>query len=191
MMNLRMAFAVLALALAGCDQQIASQQSAPGEAPQLDSPAPESQPSALFIPNNDAARGATGQLTMSVTLRLPDAGSSNTDQQEVLMLRGASGLVVEAVVTGAVSPATQVQGQTLRGLLAIPVEEPQVLVYRVTDVTKPEGVEGLCGDAETAFVVLWEPSAPGAAAMKLMGTTGGAPGAASARACPMLDYRRG
>jgi len=189
-MTLRTAFIVLALALAGCDQQISPDGGAQQGAV-LDAPAPESQPSTAFTPANDAARSTTGQLAMSVTLRLPDAGADNTDQQEVLTLRGASGLVVEAAITGAVSPATQVQGQTLRALLDIPVEAPQVLVYRVTNVTKPEGVQGLCGADDADYVVLWEPATPGSSSMRLLGTRGGAPGAGSARPCPMLDYTRG
>jgi len=188
-MIFRTVFLALTLTLAACNQQ-ASQDSAQDSA-SLDTPAPESAPGSVYAPNNEAARGATGQLTMSVALRLPDAGSDNTDQQEILTLRGASGLVVEAAITGAISPATQVQGQTLRALLGMPVEEPQVLVYRVTNETKPEGVGGLCGANAVAYVVVWEPSTPGASSMRLLGVQGGAPGAADARACPMLDYGRG
>jgi hypothetical protein len=188
-MKLRTALIVAALTLAGCNQQTA--QEGAQESAALDTPAAEAQPDSVYTPNNDAARNTTGQLTMTVALRLPDAGSDNTDQQEVLTLRGASGLVVEAAITGAVSPATQVQGQTLRALLDIPVEEPQVLVYRVTNETKPEGVGGLCGAESADYVVVWEPAAPGAASMRMLGTRGGAPGAGGARACPMLDYGRG
>lgn len=189
-MKFRTAFFALALALGGCNQQSASDGGAQSGAA-LDAPAPESQPSSMLQPSNDAARTATGQLTMSVALRLPDAGSDNTDSQEVLTLSGATGLVVEAAITGNVSPATQVQGQTLRALLNIPVEEPQVLVYRVTNTTKPEGVQGLCGAEDAEYVVQWEPSTPGSSSMRLLGVRGGAPGAASARPCPMLDYSRG
>jgi hypothetical protein len=179
----------LALALAGCNQQ--GSQDIAEDSGASEAQAPEAQPDSVYAANNDAARSATGQLTMSVALRLPDAGSENADEQEVLTLHGASGLVVEAAITGAVSPATQVQGQTLRALLDIPVEEPQVLVYRVTNETKPEGVGGLCGAERGDYVVVWEPSAPGASTRRLLGVRGGAPGAASARACPMLDYARG
>ena len=188
-MKFRTALIVAAFALAGCNQQSAQDGAQEGVA--LDAPAPESQPDSAYTPNNEAARSTTGQLTMSVALRLPDAGSTNSDEQEILTLRGASGLVVEAAITGAVSPATQVQGQTLRALLDIPVEEPQVLVYRVTNETKPDGVGGLCGAEGADYVVVWEPSAPGAASMRMLGTRGGAPGAGGARACPMLDYGRG
>jgi len=186
----RIAFFVLALALAGCNQQPAGSDSA-ADAPALEAPAAESAPDETLTPNNDAARNTTGALTMSVSLDMPDAGQANSDAQEVLTLRGANGLVVQAAVTGAVSPATQVQGQTLRALLNIPVEEPQVLVYRVVNETRPDGGQGLCGTSAPEYVVVWEPSAPGEASMKLLGATGGAPGAASSRACPMLEYRRG
>lgn len=189
-MKFRTAFFALALALAGCNQQSATQGGAEDGAA-LEAPAPESAPSTVLQANNDAARTATGQLTMSVALRLPDVGSENADQQEVLTLSGATGLVVEAAITGNVSPATQVQGQTLRALLNIPVEEPQVLVYRVTNTTKPAGVQGLCGADDAEFIVLWEPSTPGSSSMRLLGVRGGAPGAASARPCTMLDYSRG
>lgn len=189
-MKLRIALAVLVLSLAACDRQAGGPQGADG-APQLESPAPESEPSRVFAPSNDAARSATGQLTESVTTRLPDAGNASGDAQEVLTLRGANGGVIEAQITGAVSPATQVQGQTLRALLSIPVEEPQVLVYRVTNETKPDGGRGICGADTAAYVVVWEPTTPGDSAMKLLGVLGGAPGAGNARACPMLEYARG
>ncbi len=189
-MKLRIALAVLALSLAAaCDRQSASPQAADG--PQLESPAPESEPSRVFAPGNDAARMATGQVTESITTRLPDAGNDSGDAQEVLTLRGANGVVIEAQITGAVSPATQVQGQTLRALLDIPVEEPQVLVYRVTNETKPEGGRGICGADSAAFVVVWEPTTPGDSAMKLLGVMGGAPGAGNSRACPLLAYSHG
>jgi hypothetical protein len=190
-MKLRTAFIVLALALSGCNQQNTASQDGAGGAPTLDSPTSESTPSSVFEPVNEAARTATGQLTLAVSLHLPDAGQDGADAQEVLTLRGATGVVVEATITGAVSPATQVQGQTLRALFDIPVEEPQVLVYRVATETHPEGVQGLCGATQTAYVIVWEPSTPGEAAMKILGATGGAPGAAVSRACPMLEYRRG
>jgi len=188
-MTFRFAVFLLALALGACNQQNA--QNADQQSAVLDTPAPELAPDSALTPNNDAARSVTGQLTMAVSLRLPNAGSDNTDQQEVLTLRGASGLVVEAAITNVVSPATQVQGRTLRALLDIPVEEPQVLVYRVTSEERPQGVGGLCGSEAADYVVVWEPSSPGASSMRLLGVRGGAPGAASARACSMLDYTRG
>jgi hypothetical protein len=139
----------------------------------------------VYAAANDAARAVSNELTVSVTQELPDA--ADADIQERLSLRGGNGLNVSAAVTGAISPATQVGGQTLRALLSIPVEEPQVLVYRVSSAA---GSPGLCGGAMPTYVVVWEPSAPGEASMKLLGITGGAPGAGDSRACPMLEYRR-
>lgn len=176
-----------ALVLGACNQQSATTETA--EAPQLDAPAPETEPSRVFAAANDAATSATGELSVAMTLRLPDASQSNADPQDILTLTGANGVVVEAQITGAVSPATQVQGQTLRALLNIPVEEPQVLVYRVSNETKPSG-QGICGADSADHVVVWEPSGPGGSAMKVLGVVGGAPGAAGARPCAMLEYRR-
>lgn len=187
-MKLRIALALSLLILAACDKPAAGP-TADANAPQLDAPEPLSEPSRLFAASNEAARAATGELTVSTALRLPDAGQAGADAQEVLTLRGALGLVVEAQITGVVSPATQVQGQTLRALLGIPVEEPQTLVYRVSSETKPQTGRGLCGADATAFVVVWEPSGPGEPIMKIMGVMGAAPGAGDARACPMLEYR--
>jgi hypothetical protein len=80
-----------------------------------------------------------------------------------------------------------VGGQTLRALLALPVAEPQVLVYRVSNETKQNNA-GLCGADATAFVVVWDPETPGASGYKVLGVSGGQPGAANARPCPMLEY---
>lgn len=186
----RAALLILVLSLAACGQQTASAPTDTTQRPQLDAPTPESEPSRAFAPSNDAARTATGQLTVATALRLPDASQPNADAQEVLTLRGQNGLIVEAPIASNVSPATIVGGQTLRALLSLPVEEPQVLVYRVTTETKPSSGQGLCGANATNYVVLWEPSGPGEPIMKIMGVYGGAPGAASAHACPMLGYRR-
>jgi hypothetical protein len=183
-MTLRIALVVLALGLAACNQQSATQDAA-SDAPQLDAPAPDSEPSRVYAAANDAARAVSAELTVSVTQELPDA--ADADIQERLSLRGGNGLDVSAAVTGAISPATQVGGQTLRALLAIPVEEPQVLVYRVSAAA---GAPGLCAGGAPTHVVVWEPSAPGDGAMKILGITGGAPGAGDSRACQMLEYRR-
>lgn len=186
-MKRTLALVMLAVALGACGPQAA----APGEdaAPHLEAPAPETEPSRNFAANNDAARGVSAQFEVATALRLPDAGS-NADAQEVLTLRGGDGLVIEAQISSTVSPATQVQGQTLRALLALPVEEPQALVYRVTRETKSSAGRGICGADTSEYVVVWEPSGPGEPVLKLMGVHGGAPGAAGARACPMLEYRR-
>ena len=188
-MLVRFVLIAAALFVAGCERAPERQVGA-GEAPPLDSPAPESEPSRGFTPVNDAARAVTGDVTVSMSLSLPDAGDQNASAQETLTLRGANGLLIAAAVTSAASPATMVEGQTLRALMALPVEEPQTLVYRVSSQTKPENGQGLCAAADPAFVVVWEPSGPGEAVLKVMGLTGGAPGAAGARACPMLEYRR-
>jgi hypothetical protein len=188
-MNVRTAAVVLVLVLAGCNQAANTPGQSDNAPPQLEAPTLETEPSRVFAAVNEAANAATGQLTVSLATHMPDAGQNNAGPQEVLTLTGANGLAVEAQITGAVSPATQVQGQTLRALLAIPVEEPQVLVYRVSNETKAGG-RGLCGDAAVSHVVVWEPAGPGSPEMKVLGVAGGAPGAAEARACPMLEYRR-
>lgn len=183
-MMLRVALIALALAVAGCNQQSASTDAA-SSGPQLDAPAPESEPSRVFAAANDAARAVSNELSVSVTQEMPDA--ADADIQERLSLTGGNGLNVNALVTGAISPATQVGGQTLRALLGLAVEEPQVLVYRVTEAA---GSPGICTEGTPTYVVVWEPSAPGEASIKILGITGGAPGAGDSRACPMLEYRR-
>ncbi|MGE0740969.1 MAG: hypothetical protein AB7O98_06465 [Hyphomonadaceae bacterium] len=188
-MLVRSALIALAVVVAGCNQPAGTQASESAEAPQLDAPAPESEPARVFQPAADGARSATGDLTVSIAMQMP--GGAGEDAQEVLTLRGANGLVLEGSITGAVSPATQVQGQTLRALLAIPVEEPQVLVYRVIQETKPSSGQGVCGAESPVYVVVWEPSGPSDPLLKVLGVMGGAPGAAESRACPLLDYRRG
>jgi hypothetical protein len=188
-MRKTIAVMLLTTGLAACGQQNASNH-ASQPTTQLDSPAPDSAPARVFAPANDAARASTGQLTVTIATRLPDAGAANADAQEVLTLHGANNFAIDGQIMSAVSPATQVQGQTLRALLSLPVEEPEVLVYRVGAETKPPSGQGLCGANATAYVVMWEPSAPGTTEMKIMGVSGGAPGAASARACPVLDYQQ-
>ncbi len=188
-MRVLIAAAALALFVAGCNRQDGATEADGANTPQLDAPAPDTQPSRNFAAANDAATSATGQISVAVTLRLADASQANADAQEVLTLTGANGVVVEAQISGAVSPATQVQGQTLRALLNLPVEEPQVIVYRVSNETKPNG-QGICGADSAAHVVVWEPATPGESALRVLGVMGGAPGAGDSRACPMLDYRR-
>src|SRR5262245_34035199 len=173
-MRVRAVLTALALVLAGCNQQTDAESQ--GGGPQLDAPAPETEPSRVFATANDAAASATGRLTAATTQHLADARANNPDSQELLTLTGANGVVVEAELTGAVSPATQVQGQTLRALLALPVEEPQVMVYRVRNETRPGG-QGICGAEAATNVVVWEPASPGEPIMKVLGLIGGAPGA--------------
>lgn len=184
------ALAIVGLGLCACNQGQSQNSSEQGGGAQLDSPAPETEPSRLFAAANDMATSTTGQLTVAMTLRLPDASQANADAQEVVTLTGANGTLIEAQTVSAISPATQVEGQTLRSLLAIPVEEPQVLVYRVINETKHDG-QGICGGEQTSHVVVWEPTGPGEPVMKVLGIIGGAPGSGNARACPLLEYRRG
>lgn len=186
-MRIRFALAALALVAAGCDRPAATGEADGAGGAQLDAPAPDLEPSRTFAASNDAARNASGELTLSIAMRLPD---ENSDMQEVLTLRGANGLSIEAVIFSVVSPATQVQGQTLRALLNIPVEEPQVLVYRVSQETKPASGQGACGADNAEYVVVWEPSGPGEPVLKVLGVIGGAPGAGGARNCALLEYRR-
>ncbi|MFT3727421.1 MAG: hypothetical protein QM759_06340 [Terricaulis sp.] len=187
-MRSSIAFIAAALALAACGPNNAAKTETP--AAPLDAPSADTNPARTYTPASDPARATTGALTMTIATRLPDASAANADTQETLTLHGANGLNVDAQVTSTVPLATQVQGQTLRALLALPVDAQEVLVYHVTAETKPAGGQGLCGADATQYVVEWEPSDPGATDMKIMGVSGGAPGGASARACPMLQYQR-
>lgn len=185
-MNLRFALAFLTLMFAVSCQRIAGEPS--GEDSRLSSPAVDSSTARVFEPVNDAAKNQTGELTISTALRLPD--QAGADSQEVVTMSAAKGVVVEAQLVSQVTPSTQVQGQTLRALLQLPVDEPQTLVYRIASETQPAGVGGLCGVDRTAFVIVWEPTTPGESRLKVLGFTGGQPGAADTRACPMLEYVR-
>lgn len=188
----RLGFAFLAaVTLAACQRD----DSAPEEvsaAPQLDAPTPDAEPSRQFTPLNDATRGVTGELDLSMVQRMPDAAEADRGAAPVdmLTLRGSSGLVVESEISNAIPPSTTLEGQTLRALLGLPVEVSQVLVYRVTEETKPQNGQGLCAADATSFLVVWEADAPGDGALKLLGVIGGAPGAAGARPCALLAYRR-
>ncbi len=184
-MKLRIIVAALALALAGC--QRGGEAAKPDDA-QLAAPSSGADAARVYAPANAAARNATGDLNVSLSLRLPDRAGGET--QETLSLRADKGLVVEARLANHVALATEVQGQTLRTLLALPVEEQQTFVYHVVSETHPEGVSGLCGATPAAYVVVWEPSTGGEASYKVIGFSGGAPGAAEARACLMLEYVR-
>lgn len=185
-MNMRALLVVALLVLAACGQA-GEQSETPTEAPQLGAPTPENEPARVFATANEAATGTTGQLTVSLVQHMGDASGGGAHEE--LTLVGANGVEVRAQIAGAVSPATQLGGQTLRALLGIPVEEPQVLVYRVTGETR-QGGRGLCGEGETSHVVVWEPAGPGEPVMRVLGASGGAPGEPSGRACPRLDYRR-
>lgn len=190
-MVVRSLLLLAALTLAACDRAAAPAGES-AQAPELEAPAPDSEPSRPFAPANDAAREASGALNVEMALRMPDAGeaSQGAAPLETLTLRGENNLLVEAEIQGAVTPATQVSGQTLRALLSLPVEEARTLVYRVVTETKPESGRGLCGEAATAYVVLWEPDGPGESVLKLLGVSGAAPGADGARPCTLLEYNR-
>ncbi len=183
-MFVRLAIITLALGASACQRQPAGE----SEPASIEAPTEQSEPARVFAPANEAARTALGDLTLTMSLHLPDQAGG--DAQEMLTMRAVRGLVVEAQLSTAVSPATQVQGQTLRARLALPVEASQTLAYRVIEETHPEGLGGLCGAAEAASVLVWEPSAPGETALKIMGFTGGLPGAADARACQLLEFTR-
>ena len=188
-MRSSIALIALAMMLAACGPQDSASKGA-SQAPQLDAPSQDTGGSRSYAPSNDPARSATGQLTYSVATRLPDAGAANADATEVLTLHGANGLNVDAQVISAESLATQVQGKTLRTLLNLPVDAQDGRVFHVGAETKPASGQGLCGADATQYVVVWEPSDPGDSTLKIMGVLGGAPGAASARACPVLEYQR-
>jgi len=179
------------LALAACDRIGAAQNTGKAApAPELDSPAPEAAPLRTFAAANDAARGVSGQLTVTMASRMPDAQHAGDPPQDTLSLRGANNLEVEADLLNAVTPATKVGAQTLRALFALPVEESQVLVYKVTSETKPESGAGICGQQTPAYVVVWEPQAQGEPVLKAMGVLNAAPGASGAQPCSLLEYRR-
>lgn len=181
-MFVRLAIVALVLCAGACQRQPAG--SAPQSAPAQTGVA-QGEPARLYAPANAAAVAAMGDLTLTTTLQLPDQAGG--EAQEVLTLRAAKGLVVEAQLSAAVSPATEVQARTLRALLDLPVEVSQTLVYRVREETHPEGVGGLCGAEAAAAVLVWEPAAP-ASGLKIMGFSGGLPGAADARACQLLEF---
>jgi len=179
------------LALAGCQRNEPAQNNA-GQGPQLEAPAPEAEPVRAFATDNDAANTASGPITVSITTRMPDASAADSGAvpHDVLTVTGANHLVLEAESFNSVTPATQIEHQTLRALMSLPVETAQVVVYKVTSETKPDNGQGICGANAPAYVIVWEPDTPGDASLKLMGVANAAPGAAGAHACPMLQYRR-
>lgn len=183
-MFIRLAIVALALGAAACQRQPAGG----AQPPAMEAPSEPGEAARVFAPANDAARTGLGDLTLTMSLHLPDQAGG--DAQEMLTMHAVRGLVVEAQLSTAVSPATEVQGRTLRALLDLPVEASQTLAYRVIEETRPEGLGGLCGAAAPASVLVWEPSAPGETALKIMGFTGGLPGAADARACQLLEFAR-
>ncbi len=179
-------------ALSGCDRFKPAEEAGAPPA-HLEAPAPESNTARIFAPAGEAATAATGELTVNVALQMPDAGDADrgAGPQETIQLRGATGLILEAVLTGASPPSTQVGGQTLRALLQLPVNAVQTMVYRVGRETKPESGQGLCGPGAPAYLVVWEPDGPGASGdLKVLGVRGAAPGASGSQPCSLLTYTR-
>lgn len=176
---------------AACNRAAPTQSSA-GQGPQLEAPAPEAEPTRAFAPANPAATAASGALNVSITTRMPDAAQADQGAaaHDVLTLTGANHLVLEAESFSTVSPATQVERQTIRALMSLPVDAAQVVVYKVSSETKPESGQGVCGADSPAYVLVWEPDTPGDASLKIMGVKNAVPGAAGAQACPSLEYGR-
>ncbi|MES1202052.1 MAG: hypothetical protein ABUS57_11465 [Pseudomonadota bacterium] len=183
---------VAGVALLSACQRSAPEQSAKGQGPQLEAPSGESEPERVFAPGNAAATAVSGALTLSVTTRMPDAAEAEqgAEAHDVLTLTGASHLVLEGESFSTVTPATQIERQTVRALMSLPVDAAQVVVYKVSSETKPESGQGLCGADSPAYLLVWEPDTPGDSSLKLMGVTGAAPGAAGSHACPALEYGR-
>lgn len=179
--------ACAALALAACDRGPAAPSSA-ASGPELAELAPEAEPTRAFSAANDATRTAAGdQLSVSVVTRLPEAAAADRGEgapTEVLTLRGANGVAVEAELTGTADPSITVEGRTLRALMTLGVDATQTLVYRVT---RAEGA--LCQAGAPSHIVVWEPNGPADVALKILPLTGAAPGESNARACGALDYR--
>jgi len=175
-------------ALAACTPASAPQDGV-GDAPALVDPSSEESGAARTLAAaNAAAEALTGRIEVSNMTRMPDAGANAAAPREVIALTGANGYVLEAELVGAASPAMMVDGQTLRGLLSLPVEASQTLVYRVSREEK-DGRPGLCGADAPDFVVIWDSENPAAPALKALGLRGGQPGEEGARACAMLEYR--
>jgi hypothetical protein len=191
-MLVRVVIAAALFALAGCGPSGGGADTDSDGAAKLEAPAPESEPARAFTPAGAAATRATGPLTVSVAQNFPDADSAEhgAGPREVLKLAGANNYRLEAELVGASSPATLVEGQTVRGAMGLPVEATTVLIYRVMNETKSGGA-GLCGAPTAGYVLEWEPeSVGGEPVFKLMGLLGGAPGDQGVRLCPALDYRR-
>jgi hypothetical protein len=178
-------------ALAACDSAPpAVEQSAAG--PALDAPTQEADSARAYAPANPAATALTGALQARFATRMPEAGEAENGAppQDVLSISGATGYTLDADLTGAASPAVQVEEQTLRALLALPVDVSQTLVYRVVRETKTAGGQGLCGADDAAFLIVWESPDTAEPVLKLLGLAEAAPGEPRAHACAMLEYSR-
>ncbi|MGE3142630.1 MAG: hypothetical protein AB7L65_04870 [Hyphomonadaceae bacterium] len=179
------------LALTACDQAGVSTKDGEGGAagarPNLVAPAPDAEPARAFTPTNDAARALSGaRLTISVVTQLADADNPSASPTEVISLRGENGFALDGQLTGQAAPSMTVESDTLRALMRLGVDASQTLVYRVTNAHG-----AICAGADApANIVVWEPQGPGDAVLKVLPITGGAPGQASAHACPALEFRR-
>ena len=187
----KLALAAL-LILAACDRlpQLGAPSAQDQPKPQLDAPAPEAGASRTFDAANDAARAATGQLSVALASRLPDAAHASDPPQDTITFHGANGLEIDGDLQSAMAPTTGVGGQPLTAVMALPATATQVSVYRVTAETKPTNGAGLCGATATGFLVVWEPHAQGEPVLKALGVSGAAPGASASHACSLLEYRR-
>jgi hypothetical protein len=161
-------------------------------APALDAPSQEAESARAFAPANPAATALTGALQARFATRMPEAGDleKGAPPQDVLNISGATGYTLDADLSGAASPAVQVENQTLRALLALPVDVSQTLIYRVVRETKTANGQGLCGADDAAFLVVWEAPETEAPALKFLGLATAAPGEPGAHACAMLEYSR-
>lgn len=180
------------LILAACDRlpQLGASAAKDQPAPQLDSPAPDAGSTRNFDASNDAAKSATGGLSVLMASRMPDAEHASAPPQDTITFHGANGLQIDGDLQSAVAPTIAVAGQPLSAAMALPATATQVTVYRVVNEVKPTNGTGLCGAVATAFLVVWEPSAQGEPVLKALGVSGAAPGAAGAKACTLLEYRR-
>lgn len=180
----------LALAAAACDRASDSGSNGAGD---LSAPTQDAADAAsAFTPVNEAATNIAGDLQVRQTTRMPDAAEAAKGEppQDMINLRGAAGLVIDAELTGANSPAVLIGGQTTRALLELPVEAAQTLIYRVTRETKGEGGHGICGESDVAYIVTWQSTDPAESDLKVLGVSGAAPGEANARACAMMAFHR-
>ncbi len=172
----------LALVLVACSPKAPAPQSAePPAAP----PSVEGLPARDFAPDNDGAAAATGALRLALTQRLPEAPAGAP--REVVVLNGAGGYALEAELVGVAPPSIEVEGQTVRALMRLPVDVGHVLLYRVAREDKGAQA-GLCGAGVASHALIWDSEGEGGtAALRVMGLTG-APGAEDVRFCPPLSY---
>jgi hypothetical protein len=176
------------LSISACDRQSQTNPSDLASAPQLDAPAPESEPARAYQPASESARATTGRLTLTVTTRMPE--TQNDRSTDVLSLSAETGLTAEAELESTLQPSASVEGQTIRALMDLPVQASQTLVYRITRQSAPRGGRSLCGEREATRLVVWEPTTPGVTALKVLALSGDAPGRPGAQLCALYSYTR-